>query len=537
MAENKNPGVNVQAPAPAEDFAEEGRNFVHESRRYVGRKETIAYVLWDMSCSFNINNFSDRYITNILEVDLGFQAIVTFVNGIWDVVNDVFTGAIVDKTRTRWGKFKPYLLLLAGPGTLGTIFYWILPLIFPNTGLKHIGKFITYFVMTLVREGAGTFRSISQEGLIATITPHPVDRTRLITVAEFFSGLLGEKLPEQIMSILSDFIGNGVIKAGEGSSLKQLYTGLYCGMGVFTALVSGTASFYFNLIARERVMQSVDRPSIKQGIRSIINNKPILLLTLSEVLGKFSIGGSKSTYLYDVLNFGSLYLITGIPDLILNPVGYALVPWFRRHFSTRTLYILGAKSGDILMFPVWLIGCIGGKKHGLYKNVLVMAICLTLWECAFMMFYGVRGVIGREMYNECMDYCEWRNGYRTEGMTSVAKGLAAKLAGVFTGTVQTLIKKWIGYDQTAYTTEGVKQSSNTQWWLFTMFAGMPFLTGMFSIIPILFYDLAGEKKEKMYAELLQRRSELASVSTTGSAEDLEEVSRRQMSVADTHEKL
>lgn len=531
--ENKNAAPDPSPVETEEEYEEEAKSYVYENRRYVGRRETIGYVLWDMSNSFNINTFSDRYITSILEVDLGYQAIVTFVNGIWDVVNDIFTGAIVDKTRTRWGKFKPYLVLLAGPGTLGTIFYWILPLIFPGTGTKYMAKFVTYFIMTLVREGAGTFRSIAQAGLIATITPHPVDRTRLITVANFFSGLFGEKLPEQIMSILSDLIGNNIWKPGEGQTVKTLYTTLYVGMGVFTSVVSGAASFYFNLIAKERVMQSVDRPSIKQGVQSIVNNKPILLMTLSEVLGRFSIGGSKSTYLYDVLNFGSLYLINGIPDAIMNPVGYALVPWFRRHFSTKACYILGTKSGDILMFPVWLIGCIGGRKKGLYKNVWVMGILLTVWETVFMLFYGIRAVIPSEMYNECMDYCEWKNGYRTEGMTSVAKGLASKLAGVFTSTVQTLIKKAIGYDETAYTA-GTKQSSRTQWWLFTMYAGMPFMTGMFSIIPILFYDLSGEKREKMYADLLKRRAEMASVSKNGTAEDMEALSKKQMSIAETN---
>ena len=187
------------------------REYVYENRRYVGLKETVWFVEYDMCQSFNNDSFSGRFVTNILQIDLDYQTIINFVNGIWDVVNDIFTAAIVEKTRTRWGKFKPYLVALGIPGTLGTCFYWLLPIFFKGKGSRDIGKFITYFLLTIVREGAGTFRAIAKTGMMATITPHPVDRTRLITVAEFFSGLLGEKLPQQILTVLLDLIGNKVV--------------------------------------------------------------------------------------------------------------------------------------------------------------------------------------------------------------------------------------------------------------------------------------------------------------------------------------
>lgn len=81
-----------------------------------------------MSQSFNINTYSGRFVTNILQISLRFQRIIDLINGIWDVVNDVLFGAIVDKTRTRWGKFKPYLVALGIPGTIGTCLFWLLPL-------------------------------------------------------------------------------------------------------------------------------------------------------------------------------------------------------------------------------------------------------------------------------------------------------------------------------------------------------------------------------------------------------------------------
>ena len=497
------------------------REYIYENRRYVGLKETIWYVVYDMCQSFNINGFSSRFVTNILQIDLDYQTIISSINGVWDIVNDIFTAAIVEKTRTRWGKFKPYLVALGIPGTLGTCFYWLLPMFFKGKGARDKGKFITYLILALTREGADTFRSIARTGMLATITPHPVDRTRLITVAEFFSGFLGEKLPEQIMTVLLDLIGNKV--------LNLSYTSTFMFMGNFTSIVSGVAALVFCIMTRERVMQSIETPSVIQGIKSIINNKPILLLTLSNTLSSFSVGGSKNDYFIDVLNFASMTLVAGIPGAIINPFSYYLVPWFRRKFSTKVLYILGQYTMSLTKIPVYFFGMIGGKHNGLYKKVLPMFFAFALEEAVYTCFYGLRRVIPNEMYNEAMDYCEWKNGYRTEAMTSVAKGLATKLASLGSNLISLQIKKFIGYDITSYT-RGEAQTDDTKHGLFIMCTLVPTLTGLLGVIPILFYDLSGEKREKMYAELLARREEASKKAATGDKAAMEELAREQLEV-------
>ena len=519
---NENIEVKENISAEASDADAASREYVYENRRYVGMKETVWYVIYDMCQSFNIDSFNDRFITNILQIDLDYQTIVNVFNGIWDVINDVFTAAIVEKTRTRWGKFKPYLVALGIPGTLGTCFYWLLPMLFKGKGSRDVTKFLTYFILAVVREGAGTFRAIAKTGMLATITPHPVDRTRLITVAEFVSGMLGEKLPQQILTVLLDLIGNKVINLS--------YTSTFMVMGNFTAIVSGVASLIFCVMTRERVMQSVETPSISQGIKSVINNKPILLLTLSETLSNFSVGGSINDYYIDVLNFASMTMVAGIPGAIINPFSFYLVPWFRRRFSTKTLYLLGTKSQSLLDIPVFLIGMIGGKHNGIYKKVLPMFFVMAIKEAIYMVFWGVRRVIPSEMYNEAMDYCEWKNGYRTEAMTSVARDLTKKLASILNSALSLQLKKLIGYDISSYT-RGEAQTDNTKFGLFAMATIIPTVTGLLGIIPILFYDLSGEKRERMYIELVQRREEAARIAMTGDAEAIKELAKKQMSVA------
>ena len=188
--------------------------YAKQNRRYVGTKETVGYVIFDMAQSFNINSYSERFITTIFKMDLGLQAVANLINSIWDVVNDTFSGAIVDKTRTRWGKFKPYLIVLGIPGTIATCLYWLMPAIFPSASSTSMAKFFFYLVLAILRETGGTFRGFAQTGMLATITPNPIERTRLITQAQFFSGFLGENLPQQIMDLVLDLIGNQIIAKG-----------------------------------------------------------------------------------------------------------------------------------------------------------------------------------------------------------------------------------------------------------------------------------------------------------------------------------
>ena len=153
-----------------------------------------------------------------------------------------------------------------------------------------------------------------------------------------------------------------------------------------------------------------------------------------------------------------------------------------------------------------------------------------------MIFYGVRRIIPTEMYNEAMDYCEWKNGYRTEGMTSVAQGLASKLASIFSRYISNYIKQLIGYDLTRYV-RGTAQTDETKFGLFAMFTIVPFLTGMISIIPMLFYDLSGKKKEKMYEELLERRAAMSKEATSGDLEALERLAKAQMEIGNMKQEL
>ncbi|MBQ2842403.1 MAG: MFS transporter [Clostridia bacterium] len=490
---------------------EKAPSAVPKDRRYVGSKETFAYILDDIAQSFNIGKYDDVFKMNILKIDLVLQSITNGIISVWDIINDIFLAAIVDKTRTRWGKFKPWLVIYAIPGVFLTIVYWALPIFMGTNGIgSNIPRFAIYLVLQIFSNLASSLISIVRQGMTSTITPNIIDRTRLITSANLLSGFV-EKAPEILMGLLIDIYINSPAKQALELTNPDMYQAGYNRMfvlgGVITAVVSGLFALFYAFVAKERVMQTVDRPSIFSGIKSVITNKPLLLITLSEFLGAFSLNSGTNLYYIEVLNLASMSTIVGIPGAVVSPISYSYVPWARSKFSTKALWIAGSHVDSVLMLGVYVAGKfinIGGKKG--YESLAVMIPAFMLRETIWMFFWGIRKVIPEEMRNEAIDYGEWKNGFRSEGMTGVAKGLITKMVNTVKGIIQPLLFKAFGYDPNK--NQGA-QTPEARYALFFMCTLLPVITGILSIIPQLFYDLQGEKRDRMYMELRERRKAIA----------------------------
>ncbi|HOO25730.1 MAG TPA: MFS transporter [Clostridiales bacterium] len=475
------------------DLREEtdGPSYIQRDRRYVGNKETVAYLLNDFSNSFNIGGFNNRFIWDVVKIDFGISAVVGLFTGLWDVINDPIIAFMVDKTRTRWGKFRPYLVAFQIPMTLLATLYWFIPFIFPNTSATHLPKLIFYFAFGVIQETAGTFRDVARSGYMTTITPHPNDRARLITMAELLTGYMGEDFPNILMGVFLDLINNNIV--------KWKLRNVFLIMGVSTGLISSIFTLYFFLVSRERVMQKVERPSILEGLKAVFNNYPILLITLSDFFGGFSVGSGIQDYFIDVLGSASLLTIVNIPSSMNGSISYAFVKPLRARFSTKALWV----TEDLYTRFWWIFVFLIGLYNQNYKKRLLMSIVIGTQAWFDKWMFGLRKVVRAELYNEAMDYCEWKNGYRMEATTGVARGLILKLQSIFMGSVRSLILKKIGY------TQGLKigtQTEITKFWMFALSTGIPVITGSLAVLPKFLYPLTGSKREKMYEELSERRT-------------------------------
>ncbi|HOJ35388.1 MAG TPA: MFS transporter [Clostridiales bacterium] len=465
------------------------------TRRYVNRKETIAYVLFDSSKSFNIDEYQTRFIIDVLKIDLYWNTTINFINGIWDVINDSILGSLIDKTKTRWGKFRPYLLAYALPGTALTCLYWLSPLFFDKNPLD-MRKIAFWLILAMAREAVGTLREISETGLLANITPNPEDRVRLYTTAEVVSGLW-ESFPQIIMGALIDLVNH--------KKIKMTMDNAFIGMGTFCTISGGILALFFSIYSTERIAQSRERHNYKEGFRTIINNKPMLIILVSDLISKFPVGVWEHNYFIDVLGSSSLRNVIIIPGAPLSILSYTYINQVRARFSTKSLWIFGQHLKDVITLGIFVIGSMRGiGPKGIYQNRLIMTVLLMVRDIFYKGTLSINKILPREILTDALDYCEWKFGYRTEGVTLATKSMAYKLFRNVTNSFNSAIMKKAGYSLDA----GFgKQSEKTKYFLFAMSMLMPAATGLLGIIPKLFYDLSGDKRRRMYEELAKMRLE------------------------------
>ena len=483
-----------------------------EPRRYVGKKETLAYVLNDVAASLNIDDYKERYIYDVIKIDFNYLAIQNVVATVWDSFNDTFIGVMVDKTRTRWGKFKPYVLLGEIPLTVLGMWYWLIPFIFPNTPATYLPKWIFYFAMSIITETAGTFTSIAKTGFLSTITPEPLERSRLIALANVSSHLV-EDLPKQAFGIIYDLIAN--------KKLNLPLPKLFSSFGIVCAAASAAFALFFITNSRERVTQSIKQPSVKHCLKAVINNKPMRIQLLSSLLSGFSIGKSRTNFYIDVIGSITWKTIVGIPAFPIKFISYSFVEPLRRRFSTKTLWILEDAWTDMLWMLVFGIGSI--NKNFMKKPIILPMMAIE--EIFEMCVYGLRRVIPAEIQNEALDYCEWKNGYRSEAMLGVTQSLISKIQQAIMGGVTNIVMGKIGYIQGL---EIGTQTDKTKWWIFALGTGIPIITSSLGIIPKLFYPLSAETREKMYADLQERRASMAEFMKTATKEEIEAMAEKQL---------
>ncbi len=469
---------------------------IYENFNYVGVKESVAYVLNDVSNTFNINSFQERYIWDVVKVDFTVSAVVNIFTSAWDTINDILLGSLVDNTRTRIGKFRPYLLGLQVPLTLLGALYWMIPLFFPGTSGTHIPKLIFYFAFSVIQETASTAMNLAKGGYMSTTTPNPNERVRLITLAELFSGYLGEDMPRYIFGALYDLIVN--------DKLSMKLSTAFMAFGTGCSVISSGLTLYYFFQSKERVPQSLERPNVKEGLRAIVTNYPVLLMCLSDFLGGFSVSTSESNYFIDVFGSYSLITLANIPSSLNGSISYGFIPFLRKRFSSKALWVGADVYGDILSLGFFLFGMINKN----YTKMIPMVVAVGVREWFYKWAFGVNKVINSDLWNEAMDFCEWKNGYRMEATTSVAKSLVLKIQGSLMNSVRSLILKKIGYVQ------GIKigtQSDRTKFWLFALCSAVPTISGALGIIPKFLWPLTKEKRAKMYADLAARRKEITTI--------------------------
>lgn len=480
--------------------------------RYVGVRENLAYGFANAGQVFGYNLVAGGYLslffTKVFGIPEEAVATMILVLGIWDTVNDPIMGGIIDRTRTRYGKLRPYLLIVPIPLAIATIMLFAGPEILADTKstvIKIVYMYISYFIW----EFFYTLGDVPFWGMSTAISPSPSDRTRAISSARFISSILGG-LSTTILVVMMDLSNSGAWWL----TLSQDFLILAV---VAAVMILGL----FSLAGRktkERVVQSVKEPSVLEGFKVMFKNKPLMLIIIGNVIGALSgLAGVFQTYYYsEVLNLNSAVLWINLPGTIFGFLTYLLIPKVKKKLDNRQIVMLNLVCRFVVGTLVFVLGL---KFYN--TNILVISILLMIQNFVFSFFNTINMVIPTEMIGDTVDYMEWKTGERNEGVSFSVLTFVGKLTGSVSTSLGTALLPVIGL---TFTTNQAGESvtmkgEHTDLFVWALFTCIPYLLGLLSIIPYLFYDLTGKKLEKIRADMKVRREQLSKEVSGGNANE------------------
>lgn len=421
-------------------------------------KEIISFSLAGLGQNL-IYNYSATFIMIFYTDVLGLAALsvgtLMLVARVWDAINDPMMGIIVDKTRTRWGKLRPYLLGVAIPMAVFTI------LTFTNVNLSTQSKLIYAYITYIGWGMVYTVSDVPYWGLSSAMSDDPHDRLRIMTLARILSNVglaIAIVVPPLVLGMLADH--------------PQRY-------GIVAAVISIIGAALF-LLAFFNTKERVERPAEVSKLKDFLllkENKPLLQLQSSRMLGAFRmILGAAGTYFakYNLNNEGLFSLLGG--TLILSMIfAMILTPYLRRFFSKKALYQGGLIIQAIAHVALFLIG---------YNQIGL--VLLLMFIVGFSM--GLNDVIMYIMVNDSIDYLQAKTQRRFEGMIFSLHTFTTKLQTAIGLFVMGLILNLFGF------IENVPQSDSSMFGIFMLLTLLPAVSSLLSLIPMIPYQ---EEKEQL----------------------------------------
>ena len=469
--------------------------------KYLSRKDKLSFTVAAFGRSGIYTIMTMFYM--VFLVDVVFQGMknagvtassIILAGRIFDAANDPIMGMIVDRTRTKWGKMRPYLLFSPVPMAITTV------LLFWAPGFASDGAKIAYAAVTYILWGVMfTIQDVPFWGLSAVITPNEQERTSFLSTARLGS-TFGGILPSLLIPVLRN-------------STLGLKNGYLVGATIFALLGAALSSLaFFN--TKERVEQSEKTPSLKESVQMVAKNKVLLIVIMAAILGStMVIANISADYISNYLilqngNNGFVPKGTVLTTLTIA-IGVGMVPamavfpLLRKKFSLKQIYIGSSLFGVIAHMACYLV-FVGNVEHiNLY----------LLWVCLFFMGFplGIYNVITYALIADSVDYIEWKTGKRSEGVCFAFQTFLSKVTAGIAGVATGIVLDKGGYiepDPTQLDAMGKQilatQSPDTLKWLLFMVTVLPAIGFALTIIPMLFNDYTGKKKDQIQQELSER---------------------------------
>ena len=394
------------------------------------------------------------FYTDILIVPTFAVSIIMGISRVWDGINDIIMGTVVDKTHTRWGKCRPYLKFVPIPIAITTVLMF-LPIVKLPLGVK-----IVYIIFSfLLWETLYTLGDIPLWGMTSLMTPDEEKRAKLISAARIVSSIAGITVVG--FYPLKDILGaiNFGLFANTGKANSDLaYFSepqgyLFAIMAI--AIVGGTLFRLPFAFVRERIAQAPKEKDtgLRENLKLMWENKLFVRAISANILGcTKSILLSAGIYFCKwVLGNGgneTVWLIKlGGPFLIGSLIAMNSSTYFAKKFGKKKVYLA---TSYLNVVPYLLLFFVG------YDSVLFAAIMLFIGG----FLTGFSGVYNTTMIADSVDYMEYKTGKRNDGVFFSGLNFTSKLTNAITAIITNLVFTAVNYTDTINTlTQNIAQAS------------------------------------------------------------------------------
>ncbi len=362
-------------------------------------------------------SYLSYYLSSVLGLEEGFLLLITPLARIWDGINDPMMGTIVDNTRTKHGKYRPWILIGAMCNAV------VLFLLFSSFGMSGLPLYIYIGVMYILWGMTNTMADIPYWSMVPSFTSEEKERNLVATIARTFSGI-GQGIISILTPILCPLLSSGITdEKGYSASGFSRWAGI-CGVAlVFFALVCVLITKEKNVVYGEK-----KKFSLKQIFDVIKSNDQLVVFIVFAMLSNAGWYLTSSTAVYyftDSLGnpksqslFQTIGTVGSVLGLLVVPV---LTKWFSKR-QTYTISLCTAVAGYALMLITGPI---------LKLNVIIMDVCYILASVGVSSMFVSQTIFLADI----VDYGEWKNGTRNESITFSMKGFLQKMAY----TIQTIV--------------------------------------------------------------------------------------------------
>ncbi len=433
-----------------------------------GLGDTASHFVWDMVGFWILIFYTDTF-----GISAAAAGTIMLIARFWDMVSDPLMGIIADKTKTRWGKFRPYILWMALPYSVLAI------LTFTTPDLGQTGKIIwagiTYFSLMTVF----TAINLPYSSLGAVMTSDSYERAGLNSY-RFIFAFIGQLIVSGTALTLAKYFGNGDNAKGYQITL------------VLFSIVSFILFMITFKTTKERIQPPKEqKESLQEDFKNLFKNRPWVILFFVGIISfimfaiqnlsiayyfKYYIGKEESVQLFNVV--GTLALIAAIP----------FSKSLAKRFGKKNVFLASSLISGFFFILLYLPG---------NQDIVSIYILNILAKMA----YAPAVPLLWTMLADTADYSEWKTGRRSTGLVFSAATFAQKAGWGIGGALAGWILLWFQY------IPNVEQSATALTGIKLMISVIPGILYMSCAIFLFFYTIDKKTCDLMQVDLEKRRSE------------------------------